>query len=74
VNEEVVTALKNAIPPILKSLFSATTTLTELIPLLMRIISPPLKPVRRLPDCVFHRRGKWESIRAEFGSRSMRTL
>ncbi|RSH94825.1 hypothetical protein EHS25_004631 [Saitozyma podzolica] len=44
-NEEVSTALKNAIPPILRSLFSATTTLTELIPLLMRIISPPLKPV-----------------------------
>jgi chromosome transmission fidelity protein 18 len=35
------------VPPILRSLFSATTTLTELIPLLMRIISPPLKPVRR---------------------------
>ncbi|WOO80484.1 Chromosome transmission fidelity protein 18 [Vanrija pseudolonga] len=44
-NEEVTLSLKSAIPPVLRSLFSSTTTLTELIPLLMRIISPPLKPV-----------------------------
>ncbi|EIW66530.1 hypothetical protein TREMEDRAFT_34848, partial [Tremella mesenterica DSM 1558] len=44
-NEEIATSLKNVIPPILRSLFSPTTTMTELIPLLMRIISPPLKPV-----------------------------
>lgn len=31
--------------PILRSLFSASATMTELLPLLMRIISPPLKPV-----------------------------
>ncbi|KAK6907495.1 hypothetical protein I203_101489 [Kwoniella mangroviensis CBS 8507] len=44
-NEEVSTSLKNLVPPILRSLFSTTTSLTEFIPLLMRIISPPLKPV-----------------------------
>ncbi|WWC88031.1 uncharacterized protein L201_002934 [Kwoniella dendrophila CBS 6074] len=44
-NEEISTSLKNLLPPILRSLFSTTTTLTEFIPLLMRIISPPLKPV-----------------------------
>ncbi|TXT07460.1 hypothetical protein VHUM_03180 [Vanrija humicola] len=44
-NEEVTLSLKSALPPVLRSLFSSTTTLTELIPLLMRIISPPLKPV-----------------------------
>ncbi|WVW80294.1 hypothetical protein I302_102272 [Kwoniella bestiolae CBS 10118] len=44
-NEEISTSLKNLVPPILRSLFSTTTSLTEFIPLLMRIISPPLKPV-----------------------------
>lgn len=44
-NEEVATTTKNSFPPVLRSLFSSTTTLTELIPLLMRIISPPLRPV-----------------------------
>jgi chromosome transmission fidelity protein 18 len=37
--------MKNGIPAALRSLFSSTTALTELIPLLMRIISPPLRPV-----------------------------
>ncbi|KAK8861703.1 hypothetical protein IAR55_002526 [Kwoniella newhampshirensis] len=45
VNEEIATNLKNLIPPIMRSLFLTTATYTELIPLLMRIISPPLKPV-----------------------------
>ena len=45
VNEEVSTSFKNTVTPVMRSLFSPTTTLTELIPLLMRIISPPLKPV-----------------------------
>lgn len=36
----------NVLPPILRSMFITNTTLTELIPFLMRIISPPLKPVR----------------------------
>ncbi|WVQ78666.1 hypothetical protein IAT38_000753 [Cryptococcus sp. DSM 104549] len=44
-NEEIATTLKLLVPPVLRSLFSTTTTLTELIPFLMRIISPPLKPV-----------------------------
>ncbi|WVR03696.1 hypothetical protein IAU60_000691 [Kwoniella sp. DSM 27419] len=44
-NEEIAGQLKLLIPPILRSLFSSTKTLTELIPLLMRIISPPLRPV-----------------------------
>ncbi|OWT35579.1 chromosome transmission fidelity protein 18 [Cryptococcus neoformans Bt1] len=44
-NEEVATAFKNVLPPILRSMFTTSTTLTELIPFLMRIISPPLKPV-----------------------------
>ncbi|WRT65827.1 uncharacterized protein IL334_002777 [Kwoniella shivajii] len=44
-NEEISTSMKNLVPPILRSLFSTTTTLTEFIPLLMRVISPPLKPV-----------------------------
>ncbi|OCF36301.1 hypothetical protein I316_02176 [Kwoniella heveanensis BCC8398] len=44
-NEEIANSLKLLVPPILRSLFSSTKTLTELIPLLMRIISPPLKPV-----------------------------
>lgn len=44
-NEEIATSLKTSIPPILHSLFTSSTSLTELIPLLMRIISPPLKPV-----------------------------
>ena len=47
VNEEVATNFKTLLPPVLRSLFSPTTALTELIPLLMRIISPPLKPVCR---------------------------
>ncbi|KAI9632791.1 P-loop containing nucleoside triphosphate hydrolase protein [Dioszegia hungarica] len=45
VNAEVATTLKTGFPPILRSLFSTTTTLTELIPLLIRIITPPLRPV-----------------------------
>ncbi|WVO14672.1 hypothetical protein L204_102309 [Cryptococcus depauperatus] len=44
-NEEIATAFKANLPPILRCLFSATTTFTELIPLLIRIISPPLNPV-----------------------------
>ncbi|WWD16374.1 hypothetical protein CI109_100800 [Kwoniella shandongensis] len=44
-NEEIATNMKALIPPIMRSLFLTTTTYTELIPLLMRIISPPLKPV-----------------------------
>ncbi|KAK4688524.1 chromosome transmission fidelity protein 18, partial [Tremellales sp. Uapishka_1] len=44
-NTEIMTNMKNLTPPVLRSLFTATTTLTELIPLLMRIITPPLKPV-----------------------------
>ncbi|KLT43446.1 P-loop containing nucleoside triphosphate hydrolase protein [Cutaneotrichosporon oleaginosum] len=44
-NEEIATSFKAAITPNLRSLFSSSSTLTELIPLLMRIISPPLKPV-----------------------------
>ncbi|WWC68500.1 uncharacterized protein I206_102429 [Kwoniella pini CBS 10737] len=44
-NEEISTSLKNLVPPILRSLFSTSTLLTEFIPLIMRIISPPLKPV-----------------------------
>ncbi|BEJ10866.1 hypothetical protein CspHIS471_0102880 [Cutaneotrichosporon sp. HIS471] len=44
-NEEIAESFKAAITPNLRSLFSSSTTLTELIPLLMRIISPPLKPV-----------------------------
>ncbi|ORY29754.1 hypothetical protein BCR39DRAFT_588132 [Naematelia encephala] len=45
VNEEVATSLKSLVPPILRSLFVSSHVLTELIPMLMRIISPPLKPV-----------------------------
>lgn len=44
-NEEVATSLKVLLPPVLRSLFSPTTTMTELIPFVMRIISPPLRPV-----------------------------
>ncbi|GMK59840.1 hypothetical protein CspeluHIS016_0900570 [Cutaneotrichosporon spelunceum] len=44
-NEEIAESFKAAITPNLRSLFSSSTTLTELIPLLVRIISPPLKPV-----------------------------
>nr|KIR83479.1 chromosome transmission fidelity protein 18 [Cryptococcus tetragattii IND107] len=44
-NEEVARAFMNVLPPILRSMFITNTTLTELIPFLMRIISPPLKPV-----------------------------
>ncbi|WWC60447.1 uncharacterized protein I303_103019 [Kwoniella dejecticola CBS 10117] len=44
-NEEISTSLKNLVPPIIQSLFSTSTMLTEFIPLIMRIISPPLKPV-----------------------------
>ncbi|WVQ93642.1 hypothetical protein IAU59_000718 [Kwoniella sp. CBS 9459] len=44
-NEEIANNLKLLVPPMLRSLFSSNKTLTELIPLLMRIISPPLKPV-----------------------------
>jgi hypothetical protein len=44
-NEEIATTFKTLLPPIMRTLFSPTTTMTELIPYLMRIISPPLKPV-----------------------------
>lgn len=44
-NEEIASSVKSTIPPTLRSMFSSTTTLTELIPLLMRVISPPLRPV-----------------------------
>lgn len=47
-NMETVTALSATIPPAIRSLYTSTTVLTELAPLLMRIISPPLKPVRVL--------------------------
>ncbi len=45
-NKEVATSLEHAIPPSLRGSFTATTVLTELAPMLMRIISPNLKPVR----------------------------
>jgi chromosome transmission fidelity protein 18 len=45
VNTEIATALRTTLPPVLHTLFSPTTHLTELIPLLMRITSPPLKSV-----------------------------
>jgi chromosome transmission fidelity protein 18 len=51
---ETVTALTSTIPPGIRSLYTSTTVLTELAPLLMRIISPPLKPVgycSRAPRC-----------------------
>ncbi|WVQ77322.1 hypothetical protein IAR50_007006 [Cryptococcus sp. DSM 104548] len=44
-NELVTTQFTTLLPPIYRTLFSTTTTSTELIPFLMRIISPPLKPV-----------------------------
>ncbi|KAL7419625.1 Chromosome transmission fidelity protein 18 [Cryptotrichosporon argae] len=44
-NAEIADGLMLAVPAQLRALFSSTTALTELVPLLMRIISPPLKPV-----------------------------
>jgi len=44
-NEEIATQLKGLLPPMLRSLFSPSTTMTELVPYMMRIISPPLRPV-----------------------------
>lgn len=44
-NKEVATSLEHAIPPSLRGSFTATTVLTELAPMLMRIISPNLKPI-----------------------------
>ncbi|KAJ9125621.1 hypothetical protein QFC22_000583 [Naganishia vaughanmartiniae] len=44
-NRDVGTALLKSIPPNLRALYNSTSALTELVPLLMRIISPNLKPV-----------------------------
>ncbi|TYJ55605.1 hypothetical protein B9479_003755 [Cryptococcus floricola] len=44
-NELVTSQFTTLLPPVYRTLFSTTTTSTELIPFLMRIISPPLKPV-----------------------------
>lgn len=44
-NEEISNNLKMGLPPSIRSLFQTSNMLTELIPLLMRIITPPLKPV-----------------------------
>lgn len=44
-NEEIAKTAKSGLPATLRSLFSATTTLTELLPLLMRVVTPPLRPV-----------------------------
>jgi hypothetical protein len=48
-NKEVATSLAQSVPPSVRGLYTATTVLTELAPLLMRIISPNLKPVRSSP-------------------------
>jgi chromosome transmission fidelity protein 18 len=48
-NEEIGTSLKGLLPPMLRSLFNPTTTMTELVPYMMRIISPPLRPVSCTP-------------------------
>jgi len=48
-NEEIGTQLKGLLPPMLRSLFSPSTTMTELVPYMMRIISPPLRPVSLQP-------------------------
>jgi chromosome transmission fidelity protein 18 len=45
--KEIGLALIQAIPANLRTIYNASTILTELGPYLMRIISPPLKPVRR---------------------------
>ncbi|KAJ9100114.1 hypothetical protein QFC19_005794 [Naganishia cerealis] len=44
-NKDVGTALLKSIPPNLRALYNSSSALTELVPLLMRIISPNLKPV-----------------------------
>ncbi|KAJ9109280.1 hypothetical protein QFC21_000609 [Naganishia friedmannii] len=44
-NKDVGTALLKSIPANLRALYNSTSALTELVPLLMRIISPNLKPV-----------------------------
>jgi hypothetical protein len=44
-NEEIAGSLKTLLPPVLRSLFSPSTIMTELVPYMMRIISPPLRPV-----------------------------
>lgn len=51
-NKEIATSMQLAIPPALRSLFQSKQIITELVPFLMRIISPPLKPVSlsKLPD------------------------
>lgn len=51
-NSEILNALSLAIPPVVRSLYGSTSISTELAPLLMRILSPNLKPVRphRLPS------------------------
>ena len=43
--KEIGTALHQSIPANLRTIYNASTVLTELGPYLMRIISPPLKPV-----------------------------
>lgn len=45
-NEEILGQLALAIPPVLRSLYGSGSISTELAPLLMRILSPKLKPVR----------------------------
>lgn len=44
-NLEIATSLTQSLPPTIRSLFNATTLLTEFAPLLMRVLSPTLKPV-----------------------------
>jgi chromosome transmission fidelity protein 18 len=46
--KEIGTALLQSIPANLRTIYNSSTILTELGPYLMRIISPPLKPVSRL--------------------------
>lgn len=51
-NKEIATSMQTAIPPALRSLFQSKQIITELVPFLMRIISPPLKPVGTIKSIV----------------------
>ncbi|CDZ98631.1 DNA replication checkpoint protein CHL12/CTF18 [Phaffia rhodozyma] len=44
-NMEVITTLSQSIPPSIRSIYNTTSLVTEFAPLLMRVISPNLKPI-----------------------------
>lgn len=45
VHQEVLASFKQSIPPLMRITFMTNVVISELIPLLMRIISPDLRPV-----------------------------